>query len=37
MYRARVCVGIGNLEALEPIESDGLMNVYVSVLHLYTP
>ena len=37
MYRARVCVGIGSLKALEPTDSDGFMNVYVSVLHLYTP
>ena len=36
MYRARVWVGISSLEALEATDSDGFMNVYVSVLHLYT-
>ena len=38
MYqRARVCVDISSLEALEPTDSDDFMNVYFSVLHLYTP
>ena len=33
MYRARVRVGIGSLEALRPTDLDDFMNVYVSVLH----
>ena len=38
MYHwARVCLGIGSLEVLEPTDPDDSMNVYFSVLHLYTP
>lgn len=33
----RLCVGVGSLEALELNNSDGFMNVYISVLHLDTP
>lgn len=33
----RLCVGVGSLEALELDDSDGFMNVYISVLHLDTP
>ena len=33
----RLCVGVGSLEALELNDSDGFMNLYISVLHLDTP